>query len=96
MQAEPDPQQPAAERPEALGISFFTTAGTLEAGRGSFLDLGCSAEPTQCPQLQRAAVSWQPPAARAAVEAPDGVVFFAVLRDDRGGTSFRRGYALGR
>lgn len=65
VQAEPDPQQPAAERPETLGISFFTTACTLEAGRGSFLELGCSAEPTLCPQRQRAAVSWQLPAARA-------------------------------
>lgn len=97
VEAEPDPQHRELERPETLGISFFTTAGTLEAGRGSFLDLGCTQEPAQCPQLLRASVGWQPPAARAAVEAPDGVVFFfAVLRDDRGGTSFRSGHALAR
>lgn len=97
VEAEPDPQHPELERPEILGISFFTTAGTLEAGRGSFLDLGCPQEPAQCPQLARAAVAWQPPAARAATESPDGVVFFfTVLRDDRGGTSFRRGHALAR
>lgn len=97
VEAEPDPQHPELERPEILGISFFTTAGTLDAGRGSFLDLGCPQEPAQCPQLARASVGWQPPAARAATEAPDGVVFFfTVLRDDRGGTSFRRGHARAR
>ena len=40
VEAEPDPQHPELERPEILGISFFTTAGTLDAGRGSFLDPG--------------------------------------------------------
>lgn len=97
VESEPDPQHPGSERPETLGASFFTTAGTLEAGRGSFLDLGCADEPSQCPQLLRSSVGWQPPASRAAVEAPDGVVFFfAVVRDDRGGVSFGRGYALAR
>jgi len=97
VQSEPDPQHPEQQRPETLGAAFFTTAGTLSAGRGSFLDLTCAQDPTQCPQGTSTAVSWQPPAARAAVEAPDGVVFFfVVLRDDRGGTSFRLGHALAR
>lgn len=97
VESEPDPQHAGSARPENLGASFFTTAGTLEAGRGSFLDLGCAADPAQCPALARSMVHWQPPAARAAVEAPDGVVFFfVVLRDDRGGVDFRRGYALAR
>lgn len=95
VESEPDPQHPGGSRPETLNASFFTTAGTLEAGRASFLDLGCTEDPAQCPQLVRAPVNWQPPASRSAAEAPDGVVFFfAVLRDDRGGTSFRSGYAL--
>ncbi len=94
VESEPDPQHAGSARPENLGASFFTTAGTLEAGRGSFFDLGCAEDPAQCPMLARSAVHWQPPAGRAAVEAPDGVVFFfIVLRDDRGGVSFRRGYA---
>lgn len=97
VESEPDPQHPESQRPETLGASFFTTAGTLEAGRGSFLDLACAQEPSQCAQLARSSVGWQPPAGRAAVEAPDGVVFFfVVLRDDRGGVSFGRGYALAR
>lgn len=95
VQAEPDDSLP--ERPEILGASFFTTAGTLDGGRSSFLDLGCAQDPAQCPQGPRTQVSWQPPAAQAAVEAPDGVVFFfVVLRDDRGGTSFQKGQALAR
>lgn len=97
VDSEPDPQHAGSMRPENLGASFFTTAGTLEAGRGNFLDLGCADDPTQCPALARSLVHWQPPAGSAAVEAPDGVVFFfVVLRDDRGGVSFRRGYALAR
>lgn len=97
VESEPDPQRSGSVRPENLSAAFFTTAGTLEAGRGSFLDLGCAAEPAQCPAPARSAVHWQPPAGRAAVEAPDGVVFFfVVLRDDRGGVGFRRGYALAR
>jgi hypothetical protein len=97
VQTEPDPQHPEQQRPETLGVAFFTTSGTLAAGRGSFLDQGCAQDPTTCPQAITTDVSWQPPTAQAAVEAPDGVVFFfAVLRDDRGGTSFRLGRALAR
>jgi hypothetical protein len=97
VESEPDPDHPEQQRPETLGASFFTTAGTLDAGRGSFLDLGCAQDPTSCPQEPRSSVNWQPPAARAALEAPDGVVyFFVVLRDDRGGGSFRLGRARAR
>lgn len=97
VESEPDPQHAGSARSENLGASFFTTAGTLEAGRGSFFDLGCAEDPAQCNALVRSAVHWQPPAGRAATEAPDGVVFFfVVLRDDRGGVSFRRGYARAR
>jgi hypothetical protein len=82
---------------ETLSISFFTSAGTLEAGRGTFLDLSCEANPQECPQLTTAQVSWQPPPARDAALVPGGrVFFFVVLRDDRGGLSFRRGAAASR
>ncbi len=94
VEMEPDPQN-QQPRPETLGVSFYTTAGTLDAGRGSFLDQGCAQDPTTCPQLPRSSVNWQPPAQRAALEAPDGVTFFfVVLRDDRGGSSFRMGRAV--
>lgn len=84
-------------RQESLSVSFFTTAGTLEAGRGSFLDLGCEGDPESCPQLFRSDVSWQPPAARAALLAPNArAYFFVVLRDDRGGLSFMSAAVHGR
>lgn len=82
---------------ETLSATFLTTAGTLEAGRGSFLDLGCADNPQSCPQSLTSDVSWQPPAARSAVEAPEQVVyFFAVLRDDRGGLSVASASVHGR
>lgn len=81
-------------RNESLSATFFTTAGTLEAGRGSFLDLDCPTAPETCPQYPRTSVSWQPPTSRAAREAPDGIVhFFVVLRDDRGGLSYSHAIA---
>lgn len=84
-------------RSELLSASFFSTAGTLEAGRGTFLDLGCAGDPLDCMQLARSDVSWQPPAARAAREAPEQrVYFFVVLRDDRGGLSFMSAAIRGR
>lgn len=74
---------------ESLSATFFTTAGTLEAGRGSFLDLDCPGAPETCPQFPRTSVTWQPPTARADREAPAGLIhFFLVVRDDRGGLSF--------
>lgn len=73
---------------ETLSATFLTTGGTLEAGRGTFLDLDCADNPQSCRQSLRSDISWQPPAARAAVEAPEQLIyFFAVLRDDRGGLS---------
>lgn len=83
---------------ETLSATVFVTGGTLEAGRGSFLDLACAeTSPDACPRLLRSDVSWQPPAARASIEAPEQrVYFFAVLRDDRGGLSFRRAAVAGR
>lgn len=84
-------------RNESLSATFYTTAGTLEAGRGSFLDLDCPGAPETCPQFPRTSVTWQPPASRAAREAPDDIVhFFVVVRDDRGGLSFARATARGR
>lgn len=77
------------DRPEALSLSFFTTAGTLEAGRGSFLDLDCQDRPQNCPALLHTDVGWQAPAEKAARQASEKwVYFFVVLRDDRGGLSF--------
>lgn len=82
---------------ETLSATFLTTGGTLEAGRGTFLDLDCADNPQTCPQSLRTALSWQPPAARAAVEAPEGLIyFFAVLRDDRGGLSVASASVHGR
>lgn len=82
-------------RNESITATFFTTAGTLEAGRGSFLDLDCPSSPETCPQFPRSTIGWKPPAARAALETPDGrTFFFIVLRDDRGGVSFARGAAV--
>lgn len=84
-------------RSESLSATFYTTAGTLEAGRGSFLDLDCASVPETCPQHPRTSVTWQPPTARADREAPEGAVhFFVVVRDDRGGLAFRRAVAYGR
>lgn len=84
-------------RNESLSATFYTTAGTLEAGRGSFLDLDCAGPPETCPQHPRTAVTWQPPAARAEREAPDDAAhFFVVVRDDRGGLAFARTVAYGR
>jgi len=91
---EPDPRDPSRLRAELLSTSVFVTAGTLEAGRGSFLDLGCSGD---CPQLLRSPIGWQPPAATASLEAPDDRIHFVVvLRDDRGGVSFKKGTAQAR
>lgn len=84
-------------RNESLSATFYTTAGTLEAGRGSFLDLDCPGAPETCPQSPRTSVTWQPPTARAEREAPaDLVHFFVVVRDDRGGLAFTHATARGR
>lgn len=91
---EPDPLDPGRQRAELLSVSLFVTAGTLESGRGSFLDLTCTSD---CPQLLRSTLSWQPPAALAGTEAVDDRTHFVVvLRDDRGGTSFRAAVAEAR
>ncbi|MDW8281190.1 MAG: hypothetical protein RMK29_05730 [Myxococcales bacterium] len=83
---------PGELRDEQLAVSFFVTGGRLEAGRGDFGTPDC--EPP-CPQGLRSRVRWEPPTGQtASLEAPDGVVFFfAVLRDDRGGLSYRWGRA---
>ncbi len=95
VEQEPDPQDQTRIRDEVLGLSLFTTAGTLESGRATFVDLDCPSDPADCPQRLRSQVTaWQPPAAAAALEAPDGrAYFFAVLRDDRGGVAVRSGVA---
>jgi hypothetical protein len=91
---EPDPRDASRLRAELLSTSVFVTAGTLESGRGSFLDLSCTGD---CSQLLRSPIGWQPPAATASVEAPDDrVQFVVVLRDDRGGVSFKKGAAQAR
>jgi hypothetical protein len=83
-------------RSESLSATFYTTAGTLEAGRGSFLDLDCPGVPETCPQHPRTSIGWQPPASRRGREAPDDTVhFFVVVRDDRGGLAFARAVAQG-
>lgn len=94
-QMEPDPLDRSRQRPELLSASVFVTSGTLESGRGSFWDLDCPSE--SCPQRLTTTFSWQPAAARAAIEAPEDRTYFAViLRDDRGGASFRVGEAKAR
>lgn len=78
-------------RAEWLTATAFVTAGTLDAGRGHFLDLDCEGE---CPQRLSTSFFWQPPAGRMPIEAPFGNTHFAfVLRDDRGGTAFALGFA---
>lgn len=84
-------------RNESLSATFYTTGGTLEAGRGSFLDLDCPGQPETCPQHPRTSILWQPPTTRAEREAPEDVIhFFVVVRDDRGGLVFSRSAAYGR
>ena len=80
---------------ELLTLSVFTTAGSLSNGRATYLDDSCmEAEPLLCPQRAHALLAWRPPSLRAPVEAPDNLVyFFAVLRDDRGGVSWRTALA---
>lgn len=94
-QLEYDPRDRSRSRAELLSASLFVTAGTLDAGRGSFLDRDCRSE--SCPQQLTTTFSWRPVAARAAIEAPeDRTYFVVVLRDDRGGASFRWGEANAR
>lgn len=84
-------------RNESLSATFYATGGTLEAGRGSFLDLDCPGQPETCPQFPRTSVDWRPPTARASREAPDDTIhFFVIVRDDRGGLSFTRTTAAAR
>jgi len=91
---EPDPRDPSRQRPELLSASLFVSSGTLESGRGSFLDLGCSGD---CPQLLQTQFGWQPPAALSSSQVLEDRTYFAVvLRDDRGGASFRTGVARAR
>lgn len=91
VEREPDPSDEAGQalRDEVLTVAWFATAGTLEAGRGAFTDPACADE--GCAQLRDSAVRWTAPEGEAAaLEAPAGrAYFFAVLRDDRGGLSFR-------
>lgn len=91
---EPDPRDPSRQRAELLTASLFVSSGTLESGRGSFLDLGCSGD---CPQLPQTQFGWQPPAALSSSQVLEDRTYFAVvLRDDRGGASFRTGVARAR
>ena len=91
---EPDPRDPSRQRPELLTASLFVSSGTLDSGRGSFIDLGCSGD---CPQLSQTQFGWQPPAALSSSQVLEDRTYFAVvLRDDRGGTSFRTGVARAR
>ena len=90
---EPDPLDPGRQRAELLSVSLFVTAGTLESGRGSFLDLTCTSD---CPQLIRSTLSWQPPAALAGTEAPDDRTHFVVvLRDAASSTPGRPALGAG-
>ncbi len=91
---EPDPRDPSRQRAELLTASLFVSSGTLDSGRGSFIDLGCSGD---CAQLLNTQFGWQPPAALSASQVLEDRTYFAVvLRDDRGGTSFRTGVARAR
>jgi hypothetical protein len=82
---------------EALSASWFATAGHLDGGRSIYLPPGCSTL-TTCPdQLPEtgADTSWFAPTGAEAAEAvaANGIVdFWAVLRDDRGGVSWRAGH----
>lgn len=91
VENEPDPADRERRRAELLTLSLFVTAGTLSNGRATFLDDDCAQEePLLCAQRAHALVVWRPPSQRAFFEAPDSLIyFFAVLRDDRGGVSWR-------
>lgn len=86
-----------AARTEQLFATFLVTAGTLEGGRGSFLDLDCAETPATCPALPQTQASWTPPEEPSDHTAPNHeVFFFTTLRDDRGGAAFSVGSAVGR
>jgi len=82
---------------EALALSWFITAGKLAAGRGAYNPASCATQ-ADCPTLlpvTEAHVDWTPPTdAELAGHSTDGsVLIWAVLRDDRGGVTWRAGHA---
>ncbi len=91
---EPSPTDPAVFRAELLTTSLFVSAGSVDSGRGNFIDLDCQGD---CIQRLTTVYPWRPAAALAAQESPDNRSHFAlVLRDDRGGTDFAVGIATAR
>jgi hypothetical protein len=80
---------------ESLTVAWFITAGKLSGGRSAFKPDGCSTQ-TDCPQKAPGpivSVKWTPPTAEMAGKfTTDGTAqFYAVIRDDRGGVSWREG-----
>lgn len=80
---------------EALTVAWFITAGKLSGGRSAFKPMGCDTQ-TDCPQMPPGpivSVKWTPPTEEMVGKfTADGTVkLYAVIRDDRGGTSWREG-----
>jgi hypothetical protein len=81
---------------EALSISWFTTAGSIQGGRSSFDPPGCETQEecaTRLPELE-AETRWESPAPErlaAQVDASGRVRLWAVVRDDRGGVGWIEG-----
>jgi hypothetical protein len=82
---------------EGLTIAWFVTAGKIDGGRSAFVPDGCDTQeacPTKSPKVQTD-TKWTPPTqSDLAMHSPDGSVqLWAVIRDDRGGVSWRAGTA---
>ena len=79
---------------EALGVSWFTTAGSLSASRASFQKADCTGDCLRQPLEPTVTTTWTPPVATAA---PRTVRLWAVVRDgaDRGGVGWLVGAAVG-
>lgn len=81
---------------EALSVSWFTTAGHLDASRSLYLPPGCATR-APCagdPPEDGADTTWFAPTQSEAADVGGGdgrVDFWAVVRDDRGGVGWRAG-----
>jgi hypothetical protein len=83
---------------ETLSVSWFTTSGKIDGGRSEFPVPGCvtpSDCPTKAPSTE-STTNWIVPNADQLAKTADDtqqVHFWAVARDDRGGTAWLDGFA---
>ncbi len=81
---------------ESLILSWFTTSGSIDGGRSLFAPKNCDSQ-SACPKVEpsiESSTTWTAPTSDMYAKTANGeVLFWAVLRDDRGGESWLAGSA---